>query len=435
MFIGKAYNNIYAFLNWYKNISRHLFVDAAKKIIVITDSENIILTKFSNCIYFKVNSIDDPNIVKCNKFKYIIDSTSEDDQLIAFSQSNMRCLEDINLSDIYDGNDVVALVHSSYSKDKHDELFINTGSCSDINSPMLPYMQTCFFVVKRNVLKDISSKCQLMYEQDEKDKSFPLWYDESYFNKYMHENKNLDINFIDGKMWCKNHSTYGAKAYLIDKTCSKEFPLVKPRLLEKPPTVDDLMKNSFVISVDDQQHEEFVKRFKQAGFNHIPQYWQGIKFGKFDDYDKISQSLSRQQHGIIGCSASHISLVLHAKRNDLPYVCIFEDDAFPCEDCICQFKNTLQEIPYFTNVYLLGWLQCKTKECHGGILKAVKHITGSHAYVLFKRGYDEYIKTFSTTNCTADHIFEHISGTYRSKTKLFDQKPLFDGIHFSKATL
>jgi len=71
----------------------------------------------------------------------------------------MRCLEDINLSDIYDGNDVVALVHSSYSKDKHDELFINSGSCSDINSPMLPYIQTCFFVVKRNVLKDISSKC------------------------------------------------------------------------------------------------------------------------------------------------------------------------------------------------------------------------------------------------------------------------------------
>lgn len=79
MFIGKAYNNLYAFLNWYKNISRHLFVDAAKKIIVITDSENIILTKFSNCIYYQVNSINDPNIVKYNKFKYIIDSTSEDD--------------------------------------------------------------------------------------------------------------------------------------------------------------------------------------------------------------------------------------------------------------------------------------------------------------------------------------------------------------------
>ena len=79
MFIGKAYNNLYAFLNWYKNISRHLFVDAAKKIIVITDSENIILTKFSNCIYFKANSIDDPNTVKYNKFKHIIDSTSEDD--------------------------------------------------------------------------------------------------------------------------------------------------------------------------------------------------------------------------------------------------------------------------------------------------------------------------------------------------------------------
>ena len=79
MFIGKAYNNLYAFLNWYKNISRHLFVDAAKKTVVITDSENIMLTKFSNCIYYQVNSIDDPNTVKCSKFKYIIDSTSEDD--------------------------------------------------------------------------------------------------------------------------------------------------------------------------------------------------------------------------------------------------------------------------------------------------------------------------------------------------------------------
>lgn len=90
-----------------------------------------------------------------------------------------------------------------------------------------------------------------MYEYDKKSNTFPIWHDEAYFNKYLDENKHLDIKFIDGKIWCKNHSTHKAKAYLIDKTCSKEFPLVTPRLMVKPITTDELMENSFVISIND----------------------------------------------------------------------------------------------------------------------------------------------------------------------------------------
>lgn len=152
----------------------------------------------------------------------------------------------------------------------------------------------------------------------------------------------------------------------------------------------------------------------------MPQYWQGIKFGAFDKHDNISEVLTRQQHGIIGCSASHISLILHAKRNNLPYVCVFEDDAVPCENCLSGLRNSLANIPYFANAYILGWLRCKTKKCHGGILKANKTVTGSHAYIVFRRGYDEYIRVFGTVNCTSDRIFQHISGTYRARFKLFE---------------
>lgn len=79
MFIGKAYNGLYAFLNWYKSISKHLFVDATRKIIVITDSENIMSTHFSDCMYYKTSSIENPSEVKYNKFKYIIEATSNND--------------------------------------------------------------------------------------------------------------------------------------------------------------------------------------------------------------------------------------------------------------------------------------------------------------------------------------------------------------------
>lgn len=98
----------------------------------------------------------------------------------------------------------------------------------------------------------------MMYEQDRMKEKTALWYDESYFNKYMDDNRNLNIRFIDGKVWCKNHSKHNAKAYLLDKTCSEEFPLVKPRLLEKPIDIEDLIKNSFVISINRKQHDEFI---------------------------------------------------------------------------------------------------------------------------------------------------------------------------------
>lgn len=158
MFIGKAYNNLYAFLNWYKNITAHLFLDVSRKIVVITDSDGIIKTQFSNCRYVKVETVNDSSLVKNNKFKYILDSTS-DTELVAFVQSNMRFLSDANLSEMYDENDIVAIIHSSYSKDRHDQFFPITGSCSDVVAPVFPYVQTSFFIIKHSVLKDLNEKC------------------------------------------------------------------------------------------------------------------------------------------------------------------------------------------------------------------------------------------------------------------------------------
>lgn len=92
-------------------------------------------------------------------------------------------------------------------------------------------------------------------------------------------------------------------------------------------------------------------------------------------------------------------------------------------------ETQLSRIPYFTNILLLGWLQCNSIHVHGGFHKAKKKITGSHAYILFKSGYDEYINAFSTVNCTADRIFEHISSVYRSDKCLFTQESSGKRIH------
>lgn len=85
MFIGKAYNGLYAFLDWHENISRLLCEDHDnRKILVITDSKNIIETEFNDCTFHKVDSIETPDDVKYNKFKYIADALDEDDQNIMF---------------------------------------------------------------------------------------------------------------------------------------------------------------------------------------------------------------------------------------------------------------------------------------------------------------------------------------------------------------
>ena len=45
------------------------------------------------------------------------------------------------------------------------------------------------------------------------------------------------------------------------------------------------------------------------------------------------------------CTKSHISAIEYAKRRKMPYVLIFEDDAYPCIDCFKHLDAYAKSIP------------------------------------------------------------------------------------------
>lgn len=130
--------------------------------------------------------------------------------------------------------------------------------------------------------------------------------------------------------------------------------------------------------------------------------------------------------GPYNCLLSHVSIVRMAKALDLPFVVIFEDDAYPCDNVYIKLEEVLKYIPTYVNILLLGWasearpygLQ-KFDQIYN---KITRIIGGSHAYVIFKSGYDEYLNKYQeNSQQTADGIFSTIKDSYIINSPLFIQ--------------
>ena len=55
------------------------------------------------------------------------------------------------------------------------------------------------------------------------------------------------------------------------------------------------------------------------------------------------------------------SLIKKAKSNNLPYILVFEDDAYPCIDCQNKFEQYLKCIPKDASMVILGWSACQKR--------------------------------------------------------------------------
>ena len=96
------------------------------------------------------------------------------------------------------------------------------------------------------------------------------------------------------------------------------------------------------------------------------------------------------------CSLSHAGVIKTAKCLDLPYVAIFEDDAYPCRDICMKLDEYLSNIPNDAGLIILGWSRLVGKRIgHNGIYSEFSgKIYGSHAYVIFKPAYDKYLEYY-----------------------------------------
>jgi hypothetical protein len=105
--------------------------------------------------------------------------------------------------------------------------------------------------------------------------------------------------------------------------------------------ISDVLKNSYCISIDKHKYLLFNTIFKKCGFKTIPKLMHGI--------------INKDNTPAMNCKNSHLNVVKYAKKCNLPYVLIFEDDAYPCNNIIIEFQKYLNNIPNDTNLILFGW--------------------------------------------------------------------------------
>lgn len=179
-------------------------------------------------------------------------------------------------------------------------------------------------------------------------------------------------------------------------------------------TLNTFVENSFVISIDTERHKLFQKFFSMNGFEDFPKLHVGHQ----------DKNLSSTKN----CQLSHLEIIRMAKETNLPFVVIFEDDAYPCNGIKQQLEDILRRVPQDANVILLGYSSCSERQKASMRSKSLCKIidgtvSGAHAYILFEQAYDKYIKFFETnTSMPADNgIFFALNPTYVAREPLFIQ--------------
>ena len=151
--------------------------------------------------------------------------------------------------------------------------------------------------------------------------------------------------------------------------------------------VADMLQNSFVISVNEQRRAQFCQAFNSYNLSPLPKLFNGftIPNGIYKDSGIIKTS------NVCNCLISHVAIVKMAQSLNWPFVCIFEDDAWPCKNIADKLGKVLSHLPDQIDLLKFG---------HFGSLKDVQQYDenfsiiqtyGSHAYIVFKHYYDRYV--------------------------------------------
>ena len=105
-------------------------------------------------------------------------------------------------------------------------------------------------------------------------------------------------------------------------------------------TAKELLQHSFVITIDNERFKWFKKVFKFHNLTPIPSKMEGVTYW-----------FNSAQYN---CYLSHKKAILTAKKLKWPYVCIFEDDAYPCNNVVEEIDKHLKELPNDCKVLALG---------------------------------------------------------------------------------
>ena len=198
-----------------------------------------------------------------------------------------------------------------------------------------------------------------------------------------------------------------------NKIARSRITVVNQMFKQPQLNVRKCMKNAFFISIDKDRARRFKQIFKAAGFSTLP---------------KLSRGCTQQDIPVTRrCAQSHINVVKYAKSHNLPFVMVFEDDAYPCIDAPSLFDKYLYAIPGNANLVLFGWCNC-IKDGSQSFSKIFNRIntptiSGAHSYLLFESGYDDYLSYFENNiDGLADcNIFYSVPNSYVIDYPIFIQ--------------
>lgn len=148
-----------------------------------------------------------------------------------------------------------------------------------------------------------------------------------------------------------------------------------------PIAAEDMIRHSYAITIDKQRFTRFNDLLHAVGFRSSA----NILFGSCDP--KYSNATN--------CKLSHMEAVRKAKANGWPYVMIFEDDAYPCDDVVNEMNSYLNAVPKDAKLVLVGWCSIwgNDQPFTAPYTKiATPSISGSQSYILFKEGYDDFLR-------------------------------------------
>lgn len=194
--------------------------------------------------------------------------------------------------------------------------------------------------------------------------------------------------------------------------------------------VQQLLERSFVISINYYTYLSFCKQFQEAQLDPIPRLFSGYKIKNelYKDAGFIKTS------DVFNCSFSHFNIIKMAQTLNWPYVCIFEDDAEPCEDCFNKLSRYLTDLPNNLDILKLGIISTGDTQPirqYGRLLK-YKQSYGAHAYIVFQQYYSNYFEKMKfNSNLVADNdlVNDIYRNIYSTQDVLFTQKNISGRMH------
>ena len=159
--------------------------------------------------------------------------------------------------------------------------------------------------------------------------------------------------------------------------------------------INQLLLNSYVISVNTNRYKNFIKNFTEKKLFPLPKLFNELKTEKNNGWIYQNKILAQHGNKVLNCSLSHLFLIVIAEMLDLPFICIFEDDAFPCKNIQSMLDLYLKDIPEDVDLLKMGSSKSFTHQRQKFTEFLDKNSSfGSHSYIVCKRYYKKYKALF-----------------------------------------